>query len=192
MDVSPDHEPTLIKRGTDVHLNHPVTAQRGTHDSRPARWESWTPHPFVPRKDDEGAESRPGDRGSPRPQATSATHQAVGPGTPRVKLRLARGARAVPPKLRLARGLDTPSGETLPRSRPSRACGPSGFQPGHPSSRTPPRSRAIRTLKLIPVSLECAPSGGSPLRSGSRGFATPAPTPPTEALNALTHRGRPG
>jgi hypothetical protein len=45
MDVSPDHEPTLIERGTDVHLNHPITTQQGTHDSRPARWESWTPHP---------------------------------------------------------------------------------------------------------------------------------------------------
>jgi hypothetical protein len=50
MDVSPDHESTLIKRCTDVHLNHPLTARRGTHDSRPARWESWTPHPSAPRK----------------------------------------------------------------------------------------------------------------------------------------------
>jgi hypothetical protein len=25
--VSPDHEPTLIERGTDVHLNHPLIAQ---------------------------------------------------------------------------------------------------------------------------------------------------------------------
>jgi hypothetical protein len=32
--MSPDHELTLIERGTDVHLNHPITAQRGTHDSR--------------------------------------------------------------------------------------------------------------------------------------------------------------
>jgi hypothetical protein len=46
MDVSPDHEPTLIERGTDVHLNHPIIAQRGTHDSKPARSESWTPHPL--------------------------------------------------------------------------------------------------------------------------------------------------
>jgi hypothetical protein len=46
MDVSPDHEPTLVERGTDVHLNHPITAQRGTYDSRPARWELWTPHPL--------------------------------------------------------------------------------------------------------------------------------------------------
>jgi hypothetical protein len=54
MDVSLDHEPTLIEWGTDVHLNHPLTAQRGIHDSRPARWESWTPHPSVLRKDGEG------------------------------------------------------------------------------------------------------------------------------------------
>jgi hypothetical protein len=49
-------------------------------------------------------------------------------------------------KLRLSRGLDAPSGETPPRSRSSRARGPSGFQPGHPSSRSPPCSRAMRTL----------------------------------------------
>jgi hypothetical protein len=55
MDVSLDHEPTLIERGTDVHLNHPLTAQRGIRDSRPARWESWMPHPSVLRKDGEGA-----------------------------------------------------------------------------------------------------------------------------------------
>jgi hypothetical protein len=55
MDVSLDHEPTLIEWGTDVHLNHPLTAQRGIRDSRPARWESWTPHPSVLRKDGEGA-----------------------------------------------------------------------------------------------------------------------------------------
>jgi hypothetical protein len=55
MDMSPDHEPTLIERGMDAHLNHPLTAQRGIRDSRPARWESWTPHPSIPRKDGEGA-----------------------------------------------------------------------------------------------------------------------------------------
>jgi hypothetical protein len=61
MDVSPDHELTLIERGTDVHLNHPLSAQRGIRDSRPARWESWTPHPFVPRKDGEGAYEQVGE-----------------------------------------------------------------------------------------------------------------------------------
>jgi hypothetical protein len=45
MDASPDHEPTLIERGMGVHLNHPITARRGTCDSRPARWESQTPRP---------------------------------------------------------------------------------------------------------------------------------------------------
>jgi hypothetical protein len=55
MDVSSDHEPTLIKRGMGVQLNHPITARRGTHDSRPARWELWAPHPSVPQKDGEGA-----------------------------------------------------------------------------------------------------------------------------------------
>jgi hypothetical protein len=44
MDVSPNHEPTLIEPGKDVHLNHPLVARRGIHDSQPARWESWTPH----------------------------------------------------------------------------------------------------------------------------------------------------
>jgi hypothetical protein len=43
MDVSPDHEPTLIEQGMGVHMNCPITAQRGTCDSRPSRWESQTP-----------------------------------------------------------------------------------------------------------------------------------------------------
>jgi hypothetical protein len=49
MDESPDHEPTLIEWGMGVHLNHLITARRGTCNSRPARWELWTPHPSVPR-----------------------------------------------------------------------------------------------------------------------------------------------
>jgi hypothetical protein len=61
MDVSPDQEPTLIKQGTDVHLNHPLKARRGIRDSRPARWESWTPHPSVLRKDGEGAYKQVGE-----------------------------------------------------------------------------------------------------------------------------------
>jgi hypothetical protein len=55
MDVSQDHELTLIERGTDVQLNYPLTVQQGIHDSRPARWESWTPHPSDLQKDGEGA-----------------------------------------------------------------------------------------------------------------------------------------
>jgi hypothetical protein len=61
MDVSSDHEPTLIEHGTDVHLKHPLTAQRGIHDSRPARWESWSPYPSVLRKDGEGAHKQVGE-----------------------------------------------------------------------------------------------------------------------------------
>jgi hypothetical protein len=45
MDESPDHEPTLIERGMGVHLNHPITARRGTCNLRPARWELQTPRP---------------------------------------------------------------------------------------------------------------------------------------------------
>jgi hypothetical protein len=58
MDVSPDHEPILIEWGIDIHLNHPLTTQRGIRDSQHARWESWTPHPSVLRKDGEGAYKR--------------------------------------------------------------------------------------------------------------------------------------
>jgi hypothetical protein len=77
MDMSLDHEPTLIERGTDVHLNHPITAQRGTRVSRPTRWESWTPHPPVPRKDDEGAHEQDGEHppiASNGPGIRSSTH----------------------------------------------------------------------------------------------------------------------
>jgi hypothetical protein len=45
MNESPDHEPTLIEWGMGVHLNHPITAQRGIRNSRPARWELQKPHP---------------------------------------------------------------------------------------------------------------------------------------------------
>jgi hypothetical protein len=45
MEESPDHEPTLIERGMAVHLNHPITAQRGIRNSRPDRWELQKPHP---------------------------------------------------------------------------------------------------------------------------------------------------
>jgi hypothetical protein len=61
MDVSPDHELTLIERGTDVHLNHPLTTRRGIHDSRPARWELWTPHPSALQKGGEGAYGQAGE-----------------------------------------------------------------------------------------------------------------------------------
>jgi hypothetical protein len=47
MDESPGYEPTLIEWGIGVHLNHPITAQRGTHNSRPARWELRTPRPLT-------------------------------------------------------------------------------------------------------------------------------------------------
>jgi hypothetical protein len=64
MDESPDHEPTLIEWSMGVHLNHPITAQRETHNSRPARWELWMPHPFVPRRDGEGAYKQDGEHPS--------------------------------------------------------------------------------------------------------------------------------
>jgi hypothetical protein len=61
MDVSPDHELTLIERGTDVHLNHPLKAQWGIRDSRHAQWESWAPHPSILWKDGEGAYKQVGE-----------------------------------------------------------------------------------------------------------------------------------
>jgi hypothetical protein len=113
------------------------------------------------------AQSWPGDRRSPRPRQPQRPIKRSAPAPLGRNSASLEGPGVVPPKLRIARGLDTPSGETPPRSKPSRARGPSGFQPGHPSSRTPPRSRAIRTLGRISASLEgCAPTGGSPLCSG--------------------------
>jgi hypothetical protein len=77
MDVYPDHEPTLIEQGTDVHLNHPLTAQQGICDSRPTRWESWTPHPSMLRKDGEGAYKQVGEHApiaSNGPRLGGSTH----------------------------------------------------------------------------------------------------------------------
>jgi hypothetical protein len=77
MDVSPDHELTLIEWGTDVHLNHPITARRGTRNSRPARWELWMPHPSILRRDDEGACKQDGEHpsiASTGPRLGGSTH----------------------------------------------------------------------------------------------------------------------
>jgi hypothetical protein len=38
-------QPTLIERGMGVHSNHPLAAQRGIRNSRPARWGLRKPHP---------------------------------------------------------------------------------------------------------------------------------------------------
>jgi hypothetical protein len=38
-------QPTLIERGMGVHSNHPLAAQRGIRNSRPARWGLQKPHP---------------------------------------------------------------------------------------------------------------------------------------------------
>jgi hypothetical protein len=54
MDESPDHEPTLTEWGMGVHLNHPITAQRGIRNSRPDRWELQT-SPSILRRDGEEA-----------------------------------------------------------------------------------------------------------------------------------------
>jgi hypothetical protein len=45
MDESPDHEPTLIEWGMGIHLNRPLTAQRGIRNPRPDRWGLRKPHP---------------------------------------------------------------------------------------------------------------------------------------------------
>jgi hypothetical protein len=77
MGVSSDHELTLIERGTDVHLNHPLTAQSGIRDSRLARWESWTPHPSALQKDGKGAYEQVGELtpiASSGPRLGGSTH----------------------------------------------------------------------------------------------------------------------
>jgi hypothetical protein len=38
-------QPTFIERGMGIHSNHPLAAQRGIRNSRPARWGSRKPHP---------------------------------------------------------------------------------------------------------------------------------------------------
>jgi hypothetical protein len=45
MEESLDHEPTLIEQGMGVHLNRPLTAQRGILNPRPDRWGLRKPHP---------------------------------------------------------------------------------------------------------------------------------------------------
>jgi hypothetical protein len=125
--------------------------------------------------------TRPGDRRSPRPrQPQRPIRQSVPAPLGRNSASL-EGPGAVLPKPRLARGLDAPSGETLPRSRPSRACGPSGFLPGRPSSRTPPRSRD-RTLGWISASLEGYTHPRAGLRFALGGLAGPLPPRPLPRL----------
>jgi hypothetical protein len=102
-------------------------------------------------------------------QEAATAHQTVDCGTPRASLRLARGLGAAPRSLCLARG------------------------PGAPSGESPSRSRAWRPLGRISASLEGPelPSE-SPPRSRLLQTHDAAPTPPTGALNAPVHRGRPG
>jgi hypothetical protein len=49
MDVSSEHELTLIERGTDVHLNHPMNPRFATHAMGVL-----DAHPSVLQKDNEG------------------------------------------------------------------------------------------------------------------------------------------
>jgi hypothetical protein len=65
----------------------------------------------------------------PTARITSATHQAANLGPPRANFRLARGPGTAPRNLRLARGLDAPSGESPPRSRTPRAHDPRTHSP---------------------------------------------------------------
>jgi hypothetical protein len=65
------------RTGHDLHLNCLITAQRGTHDSRPARWELWAPHPSVPWRDGEGAYEQDGENApitSNGPRLGGSTH----------------------------------------------------------------------------------------------------------------------
>jgi hypothetical protein len=63
-----------------------------------------------------------------------------------------------------------------------------------PSGESPPRSRDGRPLGRISASLEgrTPPRANLRLARGRPELVTPAPTPPTKALNALARRGRPG
>jgi hypothetical protein len=114
-------------------------------------------------------QSRPSDR-SPRPWQPQRPIKQPVPAPLGQNSASLEGPGAILPKLRLARGLDAPSGKAPPRLRV-------GCPLGRDSS-----------------SLEgCAhPRVGPRFAQGSRGSATPAPTPPTGALNALTRRGHPG
>jgi hypothetical protein len=105
----------------------------------------------------------------PMPQKTSVTQQMAIPGAPRANLRLAQGAGTTTRNTRLARGLDTPSSEFPPRSR-------------DPAPRV--RFRLARGLG--------APSGEFPPRSRPPSTRGTILAPPPGALNAPTHRGRPG
>ena len=81
MDVSLDHEPTLIERGTNAHLNYLSTAHQGIRDSQPIRGKHRSPHSSSLRKGDEGRNTKPRsspdrsylgqDSGAPRITTTS-------------------------------------------------------------------------------------------------------------------------
>jgi hypothetical protein len=87
MDESPDHEPTLIERGMGVHLNHLIAAQRGTRNSRPARWELRTPRsPSLGGKTRERIDKSESPPRSPRTGLGSgARRTATPPGTHRTQ-----------------------------------------------------------------------------------------------------------
>jgi hypothetical protein len=108
-------------------------------------------------------------REGPTTQKALAAQQAAGPRHPSANLCLARGSSMAPRNLRLARGLDAPSGEPPPRSRTWRPFGrvSTSLKGPGPMSEFPSRSRPLSTHGV-------------------------APTPPTGALNSLAPRGHPG
>jgi hypothetical protein len=113
-------------------------------------------------------QSRPGDR-SPRPWQPQRPIKQSAPAPLGRNSASLEGPGAVLPKLRLARGLDAPSGETPPRSRAGRPLGRhSASLEGYthpraglclarglyaPSGGSPPRSRAMRALGWVSASL---------------------------------------
>jgi hypothetical protein len=130
-------------------------------------------------------QSRPGDR-SPQPQQPKRPTERSAPTPLGRNPASLEGDNAVPLKLRLARGLDAPSGKTPPRSR---ATHPLRQDSTSLEGWTPPRV-ILRLARGL-----CAPSGGTPARlrlSRVRRPAAPTPTSPIGALNTLTQRGRPG
>jgi hypothetical protein len=93
------HKGPLITRKTPLLKNNKRKTNKPTNHKAHSAW------------------SRSKIEKGPWPNKVIAAHQTASRGTPRVNLRLARGPGITPRSLRLARGLDAPSGESPPRSR---------------------------------------------------------------------------
>jgi hypothetical protein len=120
-------------------------------------------------------------------QKASPAQQTASPNAPRASLRLTRGVGAAPRNTRIARGLDSPSGEFPPRSRdPAPRSAP--LEGSSPSREAPPHLRPPVDLQhhtcFPDRSIKCSDASRVPGSKANPRHADPL-TPPGNQIPTL-------